>query len=98
MNDNFFEVVNNCTILKVRATTKASKNAITGIHNGMLCISVTSVPENGKANEAIIKILSKELKCAKTKISVTSGDKNRNKILKIEMPLDLNYLITEDKK
>ena len=88
MNGNFFEFKNGCTFLHIRATTKASKNAISGVKNGKLSVSVTTVPEDGKANEAIIKLLSKELKCAKSKMHLVSGEKFRDKILCIDEILE----------
>lgn len=97
MSDSFFEIRKPYTLLKVHATTKASKNAIAGVRNGALMISVTAVPENGKANEAIIKILSKSLKCAKSKIELVSGTTNRDKLFQIEGIFDLNKLIIDEK-
>ncbi len=96
MSDDFFEIKDDCTFLKVRVSTRASKNAIVGIKNNELAVSVTAVPENGKANEAIIKLLSKGFKCAKSKIELVSGGKSRNKLFKIVEPLDLASIL-EDK-
>ena len=49
----------------VRLTPKASRNAIAGIAESgqgeaVLKVMVTAVPEAGKANEALIKLLAKE--------------------------------------
>lgn len=93
MCNEFFEVKDGCTMLRVKVATKSSKNAIVGIRNGELLVSVTAVPENGKANEAIIKILSKSLKCAKTKIDLVSGSKSKNKLFRIDEILDLSVLV-----
>ncbi len=90
VNNDFFEVKNGRTYLRVKVTTKASKNAITGVKNNELLVSVTSVPEHGKANEAVIKLLSKLLKCAKTKLDLVSGDKSRNKLFRIDEILDFS--------
>ncbi len=48
-----------------------------------LKISVTAVPENGKANKALIKLLSKKLKLAKSGIEIVSGGTDRNKRLSL---------------
>lgn len=66
-------------VLRVRARAGARKNAITGIHDGALCVSVTQVPERGKANAAIISLLAKQLKTAKRNVQLISGDTNPNK-------------------
>ncbi len=93
MDNDFFEIKADYIILKVRVTTKASRNSIQGIKNGALAISVTTVPENGKANESVIKILSKTLKCAKTKISLINGEKNRDKIFRIDLHMKSSDII-----
>ncbi len=93
MIGEFFEVKDGCTLLRVKVATKASKNAIIGVRNGELLLSVTAVPENGKANDAIVKLLSKSLKCAKTKIDLVSGSKSKNKLFKISEVLDFSVLI-----
>lgn len=90
---SFFEIKDDSTLLKIKVTTKASKNAIVGVRNRELLISVTAVPENGKANEAIIKLLGKSLKCAKSKIRLVSGSKSKNKLFKIDEVLDISKLI-----
>ncbi len=93
MVGEFFEVKDGCILLRVKVATKASKNAVVGVRNGELLISVTAVPENGKANEAIIKLLSKSLKCAKTKIGLVSGGKSKNKLFRIDEVLDFSELV-----
>ncbi|AKI02981.1 putative ACR, YggU family [Hoeflea sp. IMCC20628] len=45
---------------------------------------VRAVPENGKANRAIEKLIAKRLKIAKSKVRVISGDTSRNKTLRID--------------
>ena len=49
--------------------------------NVVLKASVTAVPEKGKANSALIKLLSKEWKLAKSNFKVISGETDRNKTL-----------------
>jgi uncharacterized protein YggU (UPF0235/DUF167 family) len=49
------------TILPVRAQPGARKNEIRGEQDGMLKVSVTQPPEKGKANQALIALLSKSL-------------------------------------
>lgn len=70
--------------INVRATTKASKNYIRGVKNDELLISVTAVPENNKANNAIIDLISKKIGVSKSKIQIISGEKNRNKKISID--------------
>lgn len=66
-------------ILPVRAHAGARRDEIGGIHDGMLRVSVTAAPEKGKANEAIVAMLSKRLGIAKSSILLLSGGKSSRK-------------------
>jgi uncharacterized protein (TIGR00251 family) len=61
------------TILPVRAQPGARRNEIRGEQNGMLKVSVTQAAEKGKANKALIALLSKELSLRKSQIELISG-------------------------
>lgn len=72
----------------LRVTPKASRNAVIGLAGTaeggrVLKVAVTTVPENGKANEAVIKLLSKAWKVPKTSLTVVAGATDRNKILHV---------------
>lgn len=65
--------------LVVRATPGAKKNSIQGIHAGMLKVSVTAAPEDGKANAAIVQLLAKSLKVSKSRVQLLAGATQRQK-------------------
>lgn len=72
----------------LRVTPKASRNAVTGTADTAdggraLKVAVTAVPEGGKANEAVVKLLSKAWGVPKTGITVLAGAADRNKILHV---------------
>lgn len=74
--------------LHIRLTPKASSNRIGGEHvlpdgTKQLKAYVTAVPENGKANEALIALLSKHFKVPKSAITLLKGHTDRNKLLEI---------------
>lgn len=76
-------------LLAVRLTPNGGRDALDGVEvtaDGLahLKARVTAVPEKGKANKALMVLLSKRLKVPKTAISVVSGDTARQKILRIE--------------
>jgi len=80
-------------LLRLRVTPKASANRIGGVAsdadgNGHLKVSITTVPEKGKANVAVLKLLSKALKRPKTSLEVVSGTSDRNKVVAIAGDLD----------
>ena len=47
-------------------------------------IYVTAAPEDGKANEAVIKLLAKNLGVAKSSLTIIRGHTSRDKVIKIE--------------
>jgi len=69
--------------LDIITKPKSSKNSIDGVHDSALKISVTAPPDKGKANQAIIKLLSKALKIPQSSISIVSGETSRRKRVKI---------------
>lgn len=80
----FFKFKDGKTFLNVKVSTKASRNAVIGVKNDRLAVSVTAVPENGKANKAVIKVLSEKLDCAKSKIQLVQGETCRDKSFVID--------------
>lgn len=49
----------------------------------VLKCSVTAAPEKGKANQALIELLAKNLKIPKTSLRVSGGETNKLKTLEI---------------
>jgi uncharacterized protein len=71
-----------CT-LNVRIHPGARKNAIHGLHDGALKISLTTPPVDGRANEALIAFLSESLRLPKARITLLTGQTSRTKLLRI---------------
>ncbi len=76
--------------LVVHLTPKASQNKIEGWAldvdgSKILRAKVTAVPEGGKANAALIKLLSKMLHIPKSSISLIRGETSRVKHFEIEI-------------
>lgn len=72
--------------LFVRAAPRASRNAVMGVAPGadgrlQVKVAVTAVPEDGKANDAIIALLAKAWRIPKSSIGVVAGGTDRSKIL-----------------
>ncbi|MBQ2682919.1 MAG: DUF167 domain-containing protein [Thermoguttaceae bacterium] len=71
-------------ILPIQAHPGARKNEFKGVQNGLLKVSVTQVPEQGKANKAIVEFLAKGLKLRKSQITLLSGETSGQKKFLIE--------------
>ena len=88
----FYKIKDGKTYLNVRVTTRASKNEVTGIKNNELAVSVTGIPENNKANIAIIKVLSDKFDIAKSKMQIILGAKNRSKVVCVDQEISRSTL------
>lgn len=69
--------------VKIRAVPRASKNEIQGIYDDALKVRLTTAPVDGKANQALIRFLSKELKLSKSQLQIAQGETSRHKVVKI---------------
>jgi uncharacterized protein YggU (UPF0235/DUF167 family) len=65
--------------IAVRVTPKASSNRII-LSDGQLRIYVTVVPEDGKANAAVQKLLAKALGVPKSRLRLIRGQSARDKV------------------
>jgi len=60
-------------ILPVRAQPGARKNAIVGEHGSALKVAVTAPPDRGKANKALVELLSEVLGLKRSQIELIGG-------------------------
>jgi uncharacterized protein YggU (UPF0235/DUF167 family) len=60
-------------ILPVRAHAGAKSSGLRGVQDGALKAAVTQVAEKGKANKALIALLSKSLGLRKSQIELVAG-------------------------
>ncbi|MDZ4783641.1 MAG: DUF167 domain-containing protein [Planctomycetia bacterium] len=66
-------------ILPVKASPGARENALRGVHDGQLKVSVTAAPEKGKANKAIIEVLARTLDLKRSQIEIIAGETSSEK-------------------
>lgn len=69
--------------IALRVTPKASRNAIVAGEDGLRAY-VTVVPEDGKANAAVAKLLARALGIAKTRLTLVRGQTARDKVFRID--------------
>jgi uncharacterized protein len=66
-------------VLPVRAQPGSRKNAVLGEHAGALKVAVTSPAQEGRANDALVEVLSEALGLRRSQVELLSGPTNRNK-------------------
>lgn len=70
-------------ILRVRLTPRASRNELSGWRGDLLLARVTAPPVEGKANEALRRLLAEALSIAPRDISIVSGLASREKLVQV---------------
>jgi uncharacterized protein (TIGR00251 family) len=76
-------------ILHVRLTPKSGRDAIDGVETlsdgkAVLKARVRAVPEDGKANDALIKLIAKTFGVSASHVTLDAGATSRIKTLKIK--------------
>jgi hypothetical protein len=71
----------------MRLTPRAARDSVDGVKEGpdgrYIQARVRAVPENGKANAALVELVARELGVAKSTVTVTAGQTHRLKSLLI---------------
>ncbi|NQU03827.1 MAG: YggU family protein [Syntrophaceae bacterium] len=70
-------------VFNVRVLPRSSRCEIAGIQDDALKVKITAAPVDGKANNECIKFLSDKLGIKKSRISIISGHKSKNKKIAI---------------
>lgn len=69
----------------VSIKTNAKQEKVEKLDNAHFKVSVTAIPVEGKANQALIKILANYFKVAPSTISILSGHKAKHKVVEVIM-------------
>lgn len=69
--------------IALRVTPRARRNAIT-VEDGVIRVHVTAPPEDGKANQAVVKLLAKAMGVARTRLCLIGGATSRDKLFRLD--------------
>lgn len=68
----------------IRVIPRASRNAIEGEYQDALKVRLTAPPLDGRANEALKRMLAETLRVPVSAVRIVAGEKNRTKRVAIE--------------
>ena len=71
-------------IIEVKVIPNSNKNELLE-KNNKIVIKIKSPAEKGKANQALIRFLSKYYNVSKSSIKIIRGKRKRNKLIKIDL-------------
>jgi uncharacterized protein len=63
---------------------RARRDEIAGVHNGALKLRISAPPVDDAANRAVVAFFASLLAIPKSRLRIVSGQKSRNKVLRIE--------------
>ncbi|HWD71245.1 MAG TPA: DUF167 domain-containing protein [Actinomycetota bacterium] len=70
--------------LSVFCQPKAARSALIGMHGGALKAKVKAPPVEGRANRALLDLLSGALGVPRGRVKLVSGEQSRNKRVRVE--------------
>ncbi len=70
--------------LTVKVQPGARRNEVAGFEGDVLRLRVTAPPREGRANQAVVSLLSETLGIPKSAIKLVRGERSRDKVFAIE--------------
>jgi uncharacterized protein len=70
--------------LRVRLQPRARRDEVVGERAGAVVIRVTAPPVDGRANDALCRLVAKRAGVARSKVSVVRGQAARDKLVRVE--------------
>ena len=71
------------TRLRLRVSPGAGRAGIVGRHGEAWKVRVTAAPEDGRANEAVLRLLADTLSMPRASVSLVSGHGGRDKVVEL---------------
>ena len=71
-------------VIDIRVIPRAPRTRVDGTRGGAILIRLAAPPVDGAANEALIAFLSNALSLPRRNLQLVSGDKSRDKRVRIE--------------
>lgn len=69
--------------IAIRVQPSARQNTILGIRGGVVMARVTAPAIEGRANEAVRRLVAKQLGVAKSSVTIVRGHRSRDKVVTI---------------
>jgi uncharacterized protein len=70
--------------IAVRVQPRAARDEIVGERAGALVVRLTAPPVEGRANEALCRLVARRLRVPKSRVAVIQGARSRDKVVRVE--------------
>ena len=72
------------TDLAIRVQPRAKRSEVAGERGGAVVIRVSAPPVDGKANQAVTRLIAKALGVGRTSVRVVRGERSRDKVVEVD--------------
>ena len=69
--------------LDIAVKPRSSREGIGPVQGDRLCVAVNAPPVDGKANEAVVRVLAETFKVARSAVTIVRGETGRKKTIRI---------------
>jgi uncharacterized protein (TIGR00251 family) len=70
--------------LRIRLQPRATREAISGERGAAIVVRVTEPPVDGRANEALVRLIAKRARVAKSRVTIVRGARSRDKLVRVD--------------
>ena len=70
--------------LAIRVQPRAKRNEVAGERGGAVVIRVSAPPVDGKANEAVCRLIAERVGVPKSAVRIVRGESSRDKVVRID--------------
>jgi uncharacterized protein len=70
--------------ITVRLQPRAKRDEVVGERDGVVVIRVTAPPVDGRANEALCRLIAKRAQVARSRVEIVRGHSAREKVVRVE--------------
>lgn len=70
--------------IRVRLTPRAAREQIAASDGGSYLVRVTAPPVDGRANDALCRLIARRARIAPSRVTLLRGAKGREKVLSVE--------------
>jgi uncharacterized protein len=71
-------------LLRLRVQPRAGRDELAGLHGDAIRIRLQAPPVDGSANEALVRLLARQLQVPRSRIRLRTGHSSRSKVVIIE--------------
>ena len=81
--EDLYDVVDGAVVLRVHAQPGGGRSAVTGRYGDAVKVKVAAPPVEGRANDALVAFLAKELGLKSSDVTLVAGQSSRTKRVRL---------------